>query len=375
MRRYNRKNTRDRRDLESRLEALESTPRRGRGRKPKRKRGGGGAGSAVFGLLVVATVLGVVYLIVSNAMGSGEVAEAEEHQVEVVQGDTLSSVADKLESQGVIGSSFFFTLQARMSGESADIKPGQYTFAEGEGREEILAKLTAGEAIPTFTVTIPEGLTLEQTAEVVGETGKVTEEEFLQAANKTDYGYAFLEDPAIKNTEGFLFPKSYEFEEGTDARGVVNRLLEQYLIETENVDYASASEELNLSEYELLTVASLIEREAANEEEKPRIASVIHNRIRAGMPLQIDATIQYARGEQKENLSLEDLEIDSPYNTYQNPGLPPGPIASPSLSSIRAALNPEDSNYIYYVLTPDGDEHFFTDDYNEFLQAKADAGL
>lgn len=327
-----------------------------------------------MGILLIVIVLGAIYMIVSLG-GGGNEEQAGPIQVEVVQGDTLSSVADKLEESGVIGSSFFFTLQARISGESAEIKPGQYSFRQDEDNDQILAKLTEGEAVPTFTITIPEGLTLEETAEAVAEDSDISKQQFLEAANSTDYGYAFLEDPDIKNTEGFLFPKSYEFERGATAEQVVNRLLEQYLLETEKVDVEGAMERLNLTEHELLTAASLIEREAANDQERALIASVIYNRIREGMPLQIDATIQYARGEQKKNLSLQDLEIDSPYNTYQNPGLPPGPIASPSLASIEAAANPEETNYLYYVLTADGDEHFFTDNYDEFLQAKAEAGL
>lgn len=380
MKRYDKRRRRDRGDLDSRLNALNASSGRGsttrnRKRKPRKKKSN--IGPAILGLLLVVAVLGAIYLIVSSATGGGgETAEqAGATQVEVVQGDTLSSVADKLEEEGIIGSSFFFTLQARMSGDSAEIKPGQYSFEDGDGNDEIMAKLTEGEAIPTFALTIPEGLTLEETAEAVAENSDIPAARFEEAANRTDYGYAFLEDEAIKNTEGFLFPKSYEFEEGTTADQIVNRLLEQYLLETENVDFAGASEELNLTEYELLTVASLIEREAANEAEKPIIASVIYNRIRAGMPLQIDATIQYARGEQKKNLSLRDLKIDSPYNTYQNRGLPPGPIASPSLSSIEAAVNPEETNYVYYVITPNGKEHFFTDNYDEFLAAKEEAGL
>lgn len=385
MRRYDKRSRRDRQDLDARLDALGASSerssgrkgrKRGKGRAPRKRRSN--AGPAIMGLLVIVAVLGAIYLIVSSATGGGEVAEGEqgeEVQIEVVQGDTLSSVADKLEERDVIGSSFFFTLQARMSGESAGIRPGQYSFTTNEDNDEIMTKLTEGEAVPTFAFTIPEGLTLEETAEVVAENSEIPAERFEEAANRTDYGYAFLEDEAIENTEGFLFPKSYEFEEGTNADQIVNRLLEQYLLETENVDFQGASEELNLTEYELLTVASLIEREAANEEEKPVIASVIYNRIRAGMPLQIDATIQYARGEQKENLSLADLEIDSPYNTYQNTGLPPGPIASPSLSSIQAAVNPEETDFVYYVITPEGNDHFFTDNYDEFLQAKAEAGL
>lgn len=390
MKRYDRKSTRGGQDRDVSFNALDGprsgrnggrrpsrTPTSSRNRKNPRRRRRSNFGPALLGLLVIVAVLGVVYVIISSATrGGGEAAGQDETRVEVVQGDTLSSVADKLEEGGVIGSSFLFTLQARMGDESAEIKPGGYTFTSGEDREQIMTKLKEGEAVPTFALTVPEGLTMDQTADVVAESnGDITRRQFLRAANSTDYGYAFLEDRAIRDTEGFLFPKSYEFEDGTTADQVVNRLLEQYLLETEAVDYAAASEDLNLSEYELLTVASLVEREAVNDEERAVIASVIYNRIRAGMPLQIDATVQYARGEQKENLSLQDLEIDSPYNTYQNPGLPPGPIASPSLESIEAAVSPQETDYLYYVVTPEGGEHFFTNNYDEFLQAKADAGL
>jgi UPF0755 protein len=319
-----------------------------------------------------------LYLIFSTAFGGDgeeqQQAAGKPVEVEVVEGDTLSSVADKLEAAGVIGSAFFFKLEARVGGESAEIKPGKYTFRPGEDDEKIMRKLTTGKAVPTFAVTIPEGLTIEETARQVAASGEVSAKEFTQAANKTDYGFAFLEDPAVKSTEGYLYPKSYEFEKGTDARGVVNRLLEQYLIETEGIDIEGAGNRLNLTEHELVTVASLIEKESSTARERPIIASVIYNRIREGMQLQIDASIQYALGDPKAELSYEDLEVDSPYNTYQNFGLPPGPICSPSKESIRAAVEPADTDYLYYVLNREGDEHTFHTDYNDFLRAKEEAG-
>lgn len=171
--------------------------------------------------------------------------------------------------------------------------------------------------MPLFAFTIPEGLTIQQTAETVAEASKIPADDFEAAAKRTEYGYAFLEDPKIKTTEGFLFPKRYEFEQGTTASQIVNRLLEQYLLETQGLDLAAARQRLGLTEYEILTVASLIEREAANPEERRRVASVIYNRLRKDMPLQIDATIQYARGNPKEDLTLADLKIKSPYNTYK----------------------------------------------------------
>jgi UPF0755 protein len=150
----------------------------------------------------------------------------------------------------------------------------------------------------------------------------------------------------------------------------VTRMLEQYLLETQTLDISSAKERFNLTEYELLTVASLIEKEASNPEERPLVASVIYNRIRQDMPLQIDATVQYALERPKEELSLADLKVDSPYNTYKNIGLPPGPICSPGRQSLEAAINPAQTDHLYYVLKPNGEEHFFTSSYEKFLKMK-----
>jgi UPF0755 protein len=327
----------------------------------------------VLGLLLVAAVLGAIYVVYAAVTG-GESEPTGPARIEVVKGDTLSSVAEKLEQAGVIPSAFMFKMEARVGGYGTEIKTGEYTFARGAESEMILEKLTAGDAAPTLAVTIPEGLSLEETAqEVAGQSG-VSAAEFEEAARRTDYGYGFLEDPAIKTTEGFLFPKQYEFEKGTKAPQMVTRMLEQYLMETQTLDISSAKERLNMSEYELVIVASLIEKEAARSEERPLVASVIYNRIRKDMPLQIDASVHYALDKQGEELSLADLKVNSPYNTYENTGLPPGPICSPSRDSLEAAMNPAETDYLYYVLKANGDEHVFTSNYKAFLEAKARAG-
>ena len=326
------------------------------------------------GLLLVVVALGAACLVYAALTGGGESEPPGPARIDVVKGDTLSSVAEKLERAGVIPSAFMFKMEARAGGYGTEIKIGEYTFARGVESEEILQKLTAGEVVPTQAITVPEGLSLEETArEVAGQSG-VSAAEFEEAARQTDYGYGFLEDPEIKSTEGFLFPKQYEFEEGTRAPQMVTRMLEQYLMETQTMDVSSAKERLNLTEYELVTVASLIEKEAARPEERPLVASVIYNRIRRDMPLQIDASIHYALDKQGEQLSLTDLKVNSPYNTYENPGLPPGPICSPGRESLQAALNPADTGYLYYVLKANGEEHFFTSNYREFLDAKVSAG-
>jgi UPF0755 protein len=325
--------------------------------------------------MLLAAGVGAVYLVYTTATGvvGGRTSDGAA-KVEVVKGNTLSSVAAKLEEAGVIENAFVFKVQARIEGYGTEIKTGRYTFEPGQESGEILEKLTAGEAVPTVAVTIPEGLTLGETARTVAAGTGVQAAEFERAARETDYGYAFLEDPAIKTTEGYLFPRRYDFEKGVTAPQVVDRLLGQYLLETESLDIAGARERHGLTEHELVTVASLIEKESANAAERPVIASVIYNRLRKDMPLQIDATVHYALEKPKESLSLADLRVDSPYNTYENEGLPPGPICSPSRQSLEAAIEPEATDYLYYVLEADGREHFFTNDYDAFLREKAEAG-
>jgi UPF0755 protein len=367
---------REREAVDARLEAVRpfddpSLERPCRGKPKKRRRGRKTpAGRLLLLALLLLGVLYGIYLLVSAVLGGGE---EEPVTVAVEQGDTLSSVADKLEEAGVIQSSTVFKLESRFQGGETEIKAGEYRFVPGEDSEQILETLSSGESISAFTITVPEGLTLEQTARVVEEEGGVLAEEFETAAGRIDYGYDFLEDSAIRTTEGFLFPKKYEFERGVDAAQIVDRLLRQYLLEKEELDFAEAQDRFNLREYELVTVASLVEKESANPEERPLIAGVIYNRIRSGMPLQIDATVQYALGKAKEDLKFDDLDVDSPYNTYKNFGLPPGPISSPSRESIQAALEPAQTDYLYYVLEADGEKHFFTDDYDEFLEAKDQA--
>ncbi len=346
--------------------------------KRRRRKRRNNAGPTVLGVLLV-VVLGAIYLIYATAIGGDSEQEPPvKAKVEVVRGDTLSSVAESLEQAGIIESALMFKMDARLGGyEDTQIKTGEYTFKRGEDSDKILAKLTAGVAPPTVEITIPEGLDLEQTAKQVGRQSDVSAARFEEAARRTDYGYGFLEDPAIKSTEGFLFPKKYEFEKGTTAPQMVTRMLEQYLLETQTMDISGAEERLHLTEYQLVTVASLIEKEAASPKERPLVASVIYNRLRKGMPLQIDATVLYvlyALGHRKRELSLADLKVASPYNTYENTGLPPGPICNPSRQSLEAAINPAHTDFLYYVLKANGEEHYFTNSYDDFLQAKAKAG-
>ncbi|MGH3148198.1 MAG: endolytic transglycosylase MltG [Rubrobacter sp.] len=368
MRRHDGSERQDREDLEARLDVLQSSG----SRKSRRSRRGLGPAMIAAILLVVGVV--AIYLIFTGASGPrDEQAAGASTKVEVVKGDTLTSVASKLEEAGVVRNAFVFEAEARLEGYGTEIKTGRYTFYPGEESARILRKLTEGGTIPTISITVPEGMTLGETARTVAAGSRLPAAKVATAARETDYGYAFLENAAIETTEGYLFPSSYDFEKDVKAPQVVDRLLGQYLLETESLDIAGARDRFGLTEHELVTVASLIEEESANASERPVIASVIYNRLRKDMPLQIDATVQYALEKPKERLSLADLKVDSQYNTYETPGLPPGPICSPSRQSIEAAMYPEQTDYLYYVLRANDEEHFFTDDYDAFLREKAEA--
>ncbi|QIN78972.1 hypothetical protein GBA65_11060 [Rubrobacter marinus] len=246
---------------------MSAVRRSSRPRPKRRRRKGTSPFARMFMVLLLLGVLVGIVVLVGSALRGGE---EEPVTVTVEEGDTLSSVADKLDEAGVISSSALFELQARVRGGATQLRPGQYRLAPGESGEEILATLSSEEEdVSTFAVTIPEGLTIAQVARTVEAEGGVPAAEFEAAAGRTDYGYAFLEDPAIGSTEGFLFPKSYQFEKGTGAEGMIDRFLEQYLIETEALDFAAAEDRFNLTEYQLVTVASLVERESANPRSGP----------------------------------------------------------------------------------------------------------
>lgn len=230
-----------------------------------------------------------------------------------------------------------------------------------------------GESEPppkTYMVTIPEGLTLTQTSRKVDEAtgGSISESEYLAAAGEGGYEYGFLEG-SNGTLEGFLFPKTYEVTSATSARWLVDRQLKQFGLETEQLEW-SRSSSLGVTPYQVVIIASLIEEEAKVPEDRPLIASVIYNRLKRNMKLGIDAAVLYALGEHKEVLTNEDLEVDSPYNTYRIQGLPPGPICSPGFESLRAALHPAQTDYIYYILTGADGRHSFTADYQQFSRWK-----
>jgi UPF0755 protein len=288
-------------------------------------------------------------------------------KVVIEEGDSTAVIAEKLRESEVITSELLFRLLAWLQGRQGKFKPGFYSLNTGMHYGEVFSILEEGPNMQA-RLTIPEGLTVHETAEKVARVTPISVEDFCEAASLGDYDVAHIPDANQDDLEGFLFPKTYDIEVQVGARYIVEMLLDQFNRETEDLVWSQA-EQLGISDYEAVIVASLIEREAAVDDERSLVAAVIYNRLKTDMLLQIDATVQYALPQWKESLTYEDLRIPSSYNTYLNKGLPPTPICSPGLASIKAALNPAQVDYLYYVATGDG-RHFFTSDYDEFLRVK-----
>ncbi len=328
---------------------------------------------AVAVVLIVAVLFTITRLFSCSSDGSTQEAGITV-QVHVPEGVTSRTIAEELEQRGIVESASSFMTEVSAQGVDTSLKPGTYQLVTGMDMQELIDTLAAGEksaASGTVKLTLPEGLTVARTAAAVESTMGIPAQAFLDQAIASNYeaDYPFLQGVYDDSLEGYLFPKTYDIREDASADEVIRILLNQYQKEIGGVDL-TAAEERGFSQAEIVTMASLIERETSVPDERTTVSSVIHNRLDADMPLQIDAAIQYALGETKPSLSLDDLKVDSPYNVYTNKGLPPGPICSPSRASLEAAAAPADTNYIYYVATGVAGQHSFHEDYESFLRAK-----
>jgi UPF0755 protein len=326
--------------------------------------------------LALASVAGL-FLFVENAMGPVDPGDGATVAVTVPEGAGTRSIGALLESEGLISSAFVFSLKTRQGGYDGRYRAGLHELSKSMSMHEIMEALAGGGGgggEPNM-FTVPEGLTVAQTADRLAAGGFVDRDAFMLEASEGDFSsFRFLESPpaAGEPLEGYLYPETYDMRQGALPRDFIERMLSQFdKLFTEEC-YRRA-EEMGLTVNEAVTIASLIERETKVAGERPLVSSVIHNRIKKGMRLQIDATVQYALGEQKPRLLYSDLEVDSPYNTYKIDGLPPGPICSPRFECIEAALRPADTDYLYYVLKPSlNGEHNFSSSYGEFERHKAE---
>ena len=313
-------------------------------------------------MVVVIATLGGFYVYASGASGPQTAL-----QFTVPEGATTSEVAELLEQKGVIRSSFLFRLLARFRDVST--QAGLYELSTNMNLAAVFDELNAGPVPPpSVTFAIPEGLRVDEIANRAAEQLGFTAEGFMKAARSGDFSLPPYLAEGTTSLEGFLFPKTYEFFPNPKPKAVIERMLDQFSTEVEDLPWSNA-DQFGLTPYQVVVAASLIEREARADEDRGKIARVIYNRLGIGQALEIDATIQYALGENRP-ITNDDKAIDSPYNTYQHTGLTPTPIAAPGLESIRAALEPTPGDWLYYlVVDPESGRHEFFETYDEFLQA------
>lgn len=285
----------------------------------------------------------------------------------VDRGATGTRIGRALETEGIIDDERLFVAALRLRGETGSLQAGEYRFAEPLSTLDVVERLVSGD-IYTFVVTVPEGLTLSETAEHLAAKGlgeaAALEEVFQDATLVADI------DSDATDLEGYLFPTTYQFTRNPEPREVARMMVAQFE-EIFDDDKRSKSKALGLTPREVVTLASVIEKETGNAAERPLIGSVVWNRLERGMPLAMDSTIIFALkrdGRYDGNLRRVDLEMDDPYNTYRVAGPPPGPIASPGEASIDAVLEPAETRYLYFVSKNDGSHHFSTS-YREHVNA------
>lgn len=300
-----------------------------------------------------------------SACGSEKIREPVE--VTVPAGATFDSVLDTLVDRGVVTGRRRFRIYARLSGADRRIKAGRYTFVPGTSGSDILETLTSGRVM-TFGMTIPEGFTIANMVPRVAETVESPADEVR--ARLADPGAHQRWDVPGPGLEGYLFPDTYLFAEGVDLDVVIEAMVTRYRAAW-TVERRARLEELEMSENELVTLASIIQAEARRVEEMPTISAVYHNRLRRGQRLEADPTVLYALGGHRDRLLFAAIDsvADNPYNTYRNRGLPPGPIAAPGEAALQAALYPADVTYLYFVARPDG-HHIFTNSLEEHNRAR-----
>ncbi len=329
------------------------------------------------GLVVWWGATGLADWVNGFSLGGGDsgttIVAGESVTVVVPEGSTARSIATILEEDGVIAAADFEdAVNAR--GVSAELQAGTYDLVTGTQADTLIDILIAGPVVETYWITVQEGLRITEILDLLARETPHDRTAFEAALLTGGATSALLPegDVSLVSWEGLLFPDTYEFAfdaSATDVVGLLARTMEQRV---GSVDW-SGLEEAGYTVYEGLIAASLIESEAAVDVDRPQIGSVVANRLEIGMPLQIDATVLYALDRRGGGVTLDDLEVDSPYNTYQITGLPPTPIGAPGLASLNGAADPDETDYLYYVLTSTDGTHTFTADYDEFLALKQQA--
>jgi len=306
---------------------------------------------AVF--LVIAMVTSIFY--VDMAIKKPMSGSAEEVSFAVKKGESTTEISENLEESGLIHNSFIFLLYLKYKGQSAKIQAGDYKIPKNLTIIQVLEILTQGK-VTSGKITIPEGWTNKQIEEEIVKKGIGKSGDFQESLSKK-YNYDFLKESPNGDLQGFLFPDTYFLSSKPTSDEVVDKMLKEFSDKADKKIRAKVGVE-SLSYYQIITLASIVEREVSKPEDKKLAASVFYNRLQNGMRLDSCATVEYILGTNKRILSNDDIALDSPYNTYKVDGLPPTPIANPGLDSIEAVLSPDKTDYLYFFSGKDGKTYF-----------------
>lgn len=338
----------------------------------------------IVAILVLVFIGGGGYLYIKSALQPVDKDSKVQTKVEIPIGSSVTGISEKLEASGIIKNAKVFKYYVKFKNE-AGFMAGEYELSPSMEIPEIINRLKTGKVLQkaAFQLTIPEGKQLKEIAQIIAKAVNLPEEEvFNQLNDRTfiqkmmakfpDLLTTDIQNPNIKYPlEGYLFPATYPFYKPNPT---VEEMVVTMLEQTKKVItpyLAEFSDEEEFTAHQLLTMSSLIEEEATAKADRKKISSVFYNRIEQGMPLQTDPTVLYAQGKHKERVLYEDLEVESPYNTYKHKGLPPGPIANAGKDSIEAAVQPADTKHLYFLATPEG-EVLFTNTLDEHNAAKAE---
>jgi UPF0755 protein len=318
---------------------------------------------------VIPTAVGVLAFLLLDNLGwmYSPHTNWSDKVIEVPRGATLSWVSKRLAEEGVIDDSTRFEMVARIIGDSGDLKAGTYRFPAETSPQEVLSKLTTGDTY-AYKLTVPEGLRIEQVAELVDGVPWMDGAGFVEIAK--DAAFAQSLGVEAESLEGYLFPDTYFVDANTSVEDLIRRMVEECLGVVAEIA-REQSPPFDYSIHQVLTLASIVEAEVMIPRERPRVAAVFLNRLKIGWKLQADPTVRYALNKYGVRLSLDDLKVESDYNTYLHHGLPPGPICNPSRGSIRAIFDPLDGcQDLFFVATGRGD-HIFSRTEAEHLRARA----
>ena len=328
---------------------------------PRRRRGRGLACAfLVLALLAVVAVGGGGLVLYARGQLDAPAADhTHTVSVEVKPGETVDQLAAELESDGVIRSAFWFKWFARFKGLAEHLHAGRFKLDTGMGASAVVSRLEGAPDVTVIRVTLAEGLTAKQMAARIGAAGVgVTAAQYLAAEQNDSFDEPFLQGrPAGAGLEGYLFPDTYDIAKGTTAHQIVQMQLDDFARRAAPLLQTRPN---GMTPYQVVVVASIIEREAQFSDDRPKVAGAIYNRLAAGMALQSDATVEYGLGIVGREPTPDEFKVDTPYNTYIHAGLTPTPISNPSLASLQAAVHPEKNSFLYWVADGCGHNHYAT---------------